>query len=459
MSRTTRRTAGQTSQFDDFETPASARRQRSSTSTTTTKSTREKDNKTPSSTKPTAASDSGSKASFVLPRRPNLVDEVVREEVMRLCRVLDRDQEQHIFRPDPSSLPGYKTIVATPMCFDSISARANKFGYQMNFEEFVEDFELMLSNCKQYNGQDSHYANIADTLRVDAQPEINASRDLVKQQQKEQDELERRILYFISNLDRAEEEHIFRDDPSGLPNYLKVCPHPMYTSLMADNVRRHHKYRRLEEFIDDFELMIENCKRYNGSESYYGKMARSLFKYAHALFSGKVTTAIEEEEREAVVASERPRTKTPSPQPSSSQQQHHDRSVSDDDGDDEGPDEREAVPEPKSMPPELAPTTSDPFKELDKKEEEEEVPKVEQAAPPRRLSGPVIRLSMPTKRDRENEARPLDVPSNLRQFLETREAMKDKLSFKADSIPDITVSDVLHVFEEKIEAIATLVVI
>lgn len=51
-------------------------------------------------------------------------------------------------------------------------------------------------------------------------------------------------------------------DPLLIPEYYQVIKNPMYLQLIKKNIRD-QKYRSREEFLDDFELLRENCILYN----------------------------------------------------------------------------------------------------------------------------------------------------------------------------------------------------
>ena len=61
----------------------------------------------------------------------------------------------------------------------------------------------------------------------------------------------------------------------GITDYYAVIKEPMDFSTMRDKLNM-HKYRCIEEFIKDIQLVFNNCFRYNGVDSRVGEMGRNV---------------------------------------------------------------------------------------------------------------------------------------------------------------------------------------
>lgn len=70
--------------------------------------------------------------------------------------------------------------------------------------------------------------------------------------------------YCLRGVTSAHPADAFLDLPSetDFPDYYTAIPEPVSINLIIDRVKN-HKYRTLQAFKDDFELMILNCEHYN----------------------------------------------------------------------------------------------------------------------------------------------------------------------------------------------------
>ncbi|RPA87203.1 Bromodomain-domain-containing protein [Ascobolus immersus RN42] len=65
-----------------------------------------------------------------------------------------------------------------------------------------------------------------------------------------------------------------------IPTYPEIIKHPMDISTM-ENRLNHHEYATVDEFVADFNLMIENCHTFNGPEhpvAHMGNAIRNVFE-------------------------------------------------------------------------------------------------------------------------------------------------------------------------------------
>ena len=79
---------------------------------------------------------------------------------------------------------------------------------------------------------------------------------------------------YIHKLDTAHVfAHAVTDDVA--PNYSQIISVPMNLSAMASKIES-NKYKDINEFDNDMNLMFSNCILYNGATSFYGELASKL---------------------------------------------------------------------------------------------------------------------------------------------------------------------------------------
>eukprot|EP00759_Apiculatamorpha_spiralis_P029617 PhF_6_TR31753/c0_g1_i1/m.46748 len=89
----------------------------------------------------------------------------LQKEILRLCDLLDRPDEQHCFKLDPvvqypEIEKHYTQVCPNRMWFDRIRKKAHDRQYT-SCEEFINDFQLIISNCKLYNSDETNLYHIA----------------------------------------------------------------------------------------------------------------------------------------------------------------------------------------------------------------------------------------------------------------------------------------------------------
>lgn len=64
-------------------------------------------------------------------------------------------------------------------------------------------------------------------------------------------------------------------EKQGLPDYFDVIQNPMDFGTIEKKLK-HHEYLNMQHFLQDVELVFENCFHYNGEQSAVGLMGREV---------------------------------------------------------------------------------------------------------------------------------------------------------------------------------------
>lgn len=83
----------------------------------------------------------------------------------------------------------------------------------------------------------------------------------------------------ILALMRIKEAWIFLDpvDPEkfGVSDYLDIIKKPMDFGTIKENLKKHF-YRSMRQFLEDVELVFNNCYLYNGEASHVSQMCKKV---------------------------------------------------------------------------------------------------------------------------------------------------------------------------------------
>lgn len=196
------------------------------------------------------------------------------DKQLRYCKeVLNRIRRSKYSTPfkepvDPVKLgcPDYFTIVKHPMDISTIKAKLDKGEYECA-EDFRTDFKLMIANCYLYNPEGTnvyvcgtevdklfdnlYFAMPQDSKRVKMSHEMEECARVMDEIMKTK---YRRLTWpFLEPV-----------DPVLVPDYYKVITNPMDMAKIQKKLMS-GAYKTPKEFNSDFELMFENCFRYNAA--------------------------------------------------------------------------------------------------------------------------------------------------------------------------------------------------
>jgi len=190
------------------------------------------------------------------------------------------------------SSPGYSAArkkIKNPMDLTTISQNLENKRYRSR-EEVVEDIELVFKNCFEHNDPstqlyktgvalENYYKQITGASGRGAdedkkrKSEGDAENKKIKERSMSEEDHEK-CLESLNEMVKARHRRInwpFLEpvDAELIPSYYKLITHPMDLSTIRKKLAG-NEYRGPGEFSADFELMINNCYRFNppGSEVY-----------------------------------------------------------------------------------------------------------------------------------------------------------------------------------------------
>ncbi|QRV80287.1 bromodomain associated protein [Ceratobasidium sp. AG-Ba] len=201
----------------------------------------------------------------------------------RILASLKRVENATMFeRPvDPirDGCPTYLDEIAHPMDLGTMGTKLRSGKYKI-MEDFKKDFELVISNCKQFNPSGTFPVIIAENLeaafkrewtKLDIEPRKISSGD-------------RRAL--VTMIDKLSEQpcalwFLTAVDPvqQNVPDYYKIIPKrdARDLAMIKSNIERGH-YDSFEALTADMYLMQANAAKFNGDSSQVAADARTFVK-------------------------------------------------------------------------------------------------------------------------------------------------------------------------------------
>lgn len=177
--------------------------------------------------------------------------------------------------PPADMYPDYRDIIEVPISLAEIGHRA-RVGAYTNDDDFVADFELMLDNARQYNGD--------DTAVVDDAVEIL---DYILQQlgrgfseitrHREQEQIIRELIGYKYKGRRFSDAFMDEPDPKEYPTYRDVVKHPTSFHKVQEQLKQ-RPCPDWDEFREIVDLIFKNAMTYNQEGSLIYNDAHSLEK-------------------------------------------------------------------------------------------------------------------------------------------------------------------------------------
>ncbi|CAL8107597.1 unnamed protein product [Orchesella dallaii] len=231
-----------------------------------------------------------------------------------LDRLAKLDKDEIFSEPvDPEEVPEYLTMIEKPMDFSTMRNKITTQQYSC-VEDFEADFVLTMDNCMLFNDDNTAYYKSAVKMKKKGTAIIERSKSqmpstttaivkiepkledvktevpeaVVKQERitMSEESSEYKVMSDVLNKLIAEDDQQIFAEPVSLedvPDYLTIIQTPMDFSLMQSKLIS-KEYSSLSELEADFNLMIDNCKRFNGIRSKYHKIAVALKEVGDATF-------------------------------------------------------------------------------------------------------------------------------------------------------------------------------
>lgn len=188
--------------------------------------------------------------------------------------------------PQILNIPDYYDKIKNPMDLSTVSKKLETGLYDTP-QEIKKDIEQMISNCYTYNQPDTAVYKMGQALeKYFKQLLTKASADRKRKPEDETEKKKQKIkaslteeeytkcLETLNEVVKAKHRKInwpFLEpvDGSLVPSYYTLITRPMDLSTMRTKLVS-HKYSTVDDFLNDFDIMISNCYTFNaeGTEVY-----------------------------------------------------------------------------------------------------------------------------------------------------------------------------------------------
>ncbi|CAH2037396.1 unnamed protein product, partial [Iphiclides podalirius] len=209
------------------------------------------------------------------------------EDVLNHMRHLP-DVQPFLFPVNPKLVADYYRIVSRPMDLQTIRDNLRQKHYQSR-EEFLADVNQIVENSTLYNGPTS-------SLTVAAQRMLQRCVEKLAEKEEQLMKLEKQINPLLDDNDQVALSFILENllttklkiMPEAWPfvkpvnkkqvkDYYSVIKKPIDMETMGKKIQA-HKYHSREDFLKDVQLLVDNCRAYNGVNSQFTRQAETILK-------------------------------------------------------------------------------------------------------------------------------------------------------------------------------------
>ncbi|KAJ2946083.1 hypothetical protein O0L34_g5002 [Tuta absoluta] len=209
------------------------------------------------------------------------------EDVLNYIRHLP-DVQPFLFPVNPKMVLDYYRVVSRPMDLQTIRENLRQKRYQSR-EDFLADVNQIVENSTLYNG-------LTSSLTVAAQRMLQRCVDKLAEKEEQLMKLEKQINPLLDDNDQVALSFILENllttklkvMPEAWPflkpvnkkqvkDYYNVIKKPIDMETMGKKIQA-HKYHSREDFLRDINLLVENCRAYNGLNSQFTRQAEAILK-------------------------------------------------------------------------------------------------------------------------------------------------------------------------------------
>ncbi|KAL0893102.1 hypothetical protein ABMA27_014741 [Loxostege sticticalis] len=209
------------------------------------------------------------------------------EDVLNHMRHLP-DVQPFLFPVNPKLVADYYRIVSRPMDLQTIRDNLRQKRYQSR-EDFLADVNQIVENSTLYNGPTS-------TLTLAAQRMLQRCVEKLAEKEEQIIKLEKQINPLLDDNDQVALSFILDNllttklkiMPEAWPflkpvnkkqvkDYYSVIKKPIDMETMGKKIQA-HKYHSRDEFLRDIQLLVDNCRAYNGINSQFTRQAEAILK-------------------------------------------------------------------------------------------------------------------------------------------------------------------------------------
>ncbi|KAL5109890.1 Transcription initiation factor TFIID subunit 1 [Taenia crassiceps] len=187
--------------------------------------------------------------------------------------------------------PNYYKHIQHPMDLSQIRMKINQNAYSTR-EEFLSDIRLIHDNSEKFNGRFSAFTETAMKMcsyvvEEFCQKEMKLMRlePLVNPLLDENDLVRlgfllQKAVDAMRGVENSRAFH-FPVEKRRYPDYYKAIVQPMDLSTL-EKLIKDNRYHSREEFFNDADLILSNCRQYNGDESVLTRIARKMLDVARS---------------------------------------------------------------------------------------------------------------------------------------------------------------------------------
>ncbi|CAB3224233.1 unnamed protein product [Arctia plantaginis] len=209
------------------------------------------------------------------------------EDVLNHMRHLP-DVQPFLFPVNHKLVADYYRIVSRPMDLQTIRDNLRQKHYQSR-EEFLADVNQIVENSTLYNGPTS-------SLTVAAQRMLQRCVEKLAEKEEQLMKLEKQINPLLDDNDQVALSFILENllttklkvMPEAWPflkpvnkkqvkDYYSVIKRPIDMETMGKKIQA-HKYHSRNDFLRDIQLLVDNCRAYNGPNSQFTRQAEAILK-------------------------------------------------------------------------------------------------------------------------------------------------------------------------------------